>query len=171
MSAEPWVCIIVVNYNSGNLLQVCVNALARQTMPDFEVIIFDNHSTDGSIVDLVLPDGRFRVQHASVNLGFAAANNRAIYACSAHWIIALNPDVRPSQHWLRELRSATERYPWAHAFGSTQLQTENPRVVDGFGDVLSVWGFAWRGLGGYPARALPRDDREVFAPCGAAALY
>lgn len=43
--------------------------------------------------------------------------------------------------------------------------------MDGFGDVYSVFGTAWRGASGSPVSALPSDDRAVFAPCAAAALY
>ena len=56
-------------------------------------------------------------------------------------------------------------------FGSTQLDARKPDRVDGFGDVYSVFGTAWRGASGSPVSALPPDDREVFAPCAAAALY
>jgi N-acetylglucosaminyl-diphospho-decaprenol L-rhamnosyltransferase len=171
MSIEPWVRIIIVNYNSGSLLQDCVSALEAQTMRDFEVIIFDNNSTDRSIEDLRLPDDRFRVRRSGVNLGFAAANNRAAEGCRSRWIATLNADTRPFPTWLEALRKATERHPWAHAFGSTQLKADDPTKVDGFGDVFCFWGFAWRGCGDAPVSTLPDDDREVFAPCAAAALY
>jgi N-acetylglucosaminyl-diphospho-decaprenol L-rhamnosyltransferase len=167
----PWVRIIVVNYNGAGVLQDCVNALATQTVRDFEVVIVDNGSADNSIIDLEIPDRRFGVEELGTNLGFAAANNRAALGCTAPWIATLNPDTRPSPTWLAELRKATERHPWAQAFGSTQLQAENPDVVDGFGDVFCFWGFAWRGCGGRPVSTLPDGDREVFAPCAAAALY
>jgi N-acetylglucosaminyl-diphospho-decaprenol L-rhamnosyltransferase len=167
----PWARIIIVNYNAGSLLQDCVDALAAQTMQEFEVVILDNGSSDDSILRLALPDERFRVQHAGANLGFAAGNNIAARDCSAPWIATLNPDTRPSPTWLAQLRAATEHYPWARAFGSTQLDAANPATVDGFGDVFCVWGFAWRGCSGQSVSALPGEDREVFAPCAAAALY
>jgi len=171
MGAVAWVRVIIVNYNGGSMLQDCLDALAAQTMRDFEVIVLDNGSTDNSVRDLDIPDGRFRIQHAGANLGFAAGNNLASRGCKTRWVGTLNPDARPSPHWLGELRKATERHRWAQAFGSTQLQAENPKLVDGFGDVFCFWGFAWRGCGSNPVSDLPDDDREVFAPCAAAALY
>lgn len=167
----PWVQIIIVNYNAGTLLQECVEALAAQTMHDFEVVILDNSSSDDSIDRLVLPDNRFCIQRSAVNLGFAAANNLAARNGNSPWIATLNPDTRPSPMWLAELRAATERCPWARAFGSTQLQAKHPGIVDGFGDVFCFWGFAWRGCGERSVSDLPDDDREVFAACAAAALY
>jgi GT2 family glycosyltransferase len=56
-------------------------------------------------------------------------------------------------------------------FGSTQLASRDPGIVDGFGDVLPVFGSAWRSGGGRPVSELPASDCEVFSPCAAAALY
>ena len=171
MSSVVWARVIIVNYNGAAYLQCCVDCLAAQSMPDFEVVIFDNASTDGSITSLRLPDGRFQVRRAGTNIGFAAANNAAAVDCTSRWIATLNPDTRPRSNWLDALRAATQRYPWARVFGSTQLDASDPGRVDGFGDVYCVVGSAWRGASGGAADSLPPDDKEVFAPCAAAALY
>jgi GT2 family glycosyltransferase len=170
-NATAWVRIVIVNYNAGPLLQDCVEALARQTMPDFEAVIVDNASAEKPIADLRLPDARFSVLHAGRNAGFAAGSNLGASGATAPWIAMLNPDTRPLPDWLAELRAATERYPWAALFGSTQLLMQQPDLVDGFGDALSAYGTAWRSGNGRPSRDLPRGDCEVFSPCGAAALY
>ena len=79
----PWARVIVVNHNAGPLLQACIDALAAQTFRQFEAVIVDNASRDGSIEALRLPDDRFRVMRTSANLGFAAANNLAASDCQA----------------------------------------------------------------------------------------
>jgi N-acetylglucosaminyl-diphospho-decaprenol L-rhamnosyltransferase len=56
-------------------------------------------------------------------------------------------------------------------FGSTQFDATDPAIVDGFGDLFSGFGLAWKAVGGRPASELPQEDCEVFSPCGAAALY
>lgn len=170
-SVAPWARVIVVNHNAGSLLQTCVDALAAQTLDVFETVIIDNASRDGSIEALRLPDDRFRVVVARANLGFAAANNLAVSDCGTDWIITLNPDTRPRKDWLQELRRASVRHPDATMFGSTQINAQRPDRVDGFGDVYSIFGTAWRGASGQLLATLPDDDREVFAPCAAAALY
>ncbi len=83
----------------------------------------------------------------------------------------MNPDAEPNDAWLEELRRATLRHRHATMFGSTQIDARRPDRVDGFGDVVSIYGTAWRGASGALVGALPADDREVFAPCAAAALY
>jgi GT2 family glycosyltransferase len=120
---------------------------------------------------LRLPDERFRLHLAHANLGFAAANNLAAADCKSPRVATLNPDAIAGKIWLEELRSATLHYPGVKMFGSTQLDARKPDRVDGFGDVYSVFGTAWRGASGSPVSALPPDDRAVFAPCAAAALY
>jgi N-acetylglucosaminyl-diphospho-decaprenol L-rhamnosyltransferase len=168
---RPWVRVIIVNFNGGSCLQDCVNALARQSKPNFEAVIVDNGSSDRSMLDLSVPDARFQIHRADRNLGFAAATNLGVQGCVAPWIATLNPDAFPRADWLAELHAATERYPWARAFGSTQLDARAPHQVDAFGDVYSAWGIAWPGLNGRPLSDLPDGDREVFSPCAAAALY
>ncbi len=171
VSPTPWVRIVIVNYNAGALLQDCIDALFSQSLRDFEAIIVDNASTGPPVSDLRLPDNRFRVLHAPGNIGFAAASNLGARDSTCPWLLTLNPDTRPRPDWLAELSAATERYPWARMFGSTQLDATDPALVDGFGDVLSAFGTAWRSGGGRPASELPNGDCEVFSPCGAAALY
>jgi GT2 family glycosyltransferase len=166
-----WARVIIVNHNSGPLLQACINALSLQTLSRFDVVVVDNASSDGSAAALRLPDSRFRLHRAGANLGFAAANNLGAADCGADFIVTLNPDTVPGASWLKELRNATLRHPGVKMFGSTQIDARKPGLVDGFGDVYSVFGTAWRGASGWPVTALPPDDREVFAPCAAAALY
>jgi len=125
----------------------------------------------GSIEALQLPDERFRIERVGSNLGFAAANNLGASGCEADWIATPNPDAEPNDAWLEELRRATLRHRDATMFGSTQIDAQRPDRVDGFGDVVSIYGTAWRGASGSLVAALPADNLEVFAPCAAAALY
>jgi N-acetylglucosaminyl-diphospho-decaprenol L-rhamnosyltransferase len=157
-SEAPWARVIVVTYNAGPLLQLCIDALAAQTFRQFEAVIIDNASRDGSIEALRLPDERFRVTRAFANLGFAAANNLAASDCQAEFIATLNPDAAPRETWLEELRCASLRHPGAGMFGSTQIDARWPDRVDGFGDVYSIFGTAWRGASGAGVATLPDDD-------------
>ncbi len=166
----PWVRVVIVNYNGGDYLQRAVDCLGKQTMADFETVIVDNGSTDGSIENLTLPDNRFKVITPGSNLGFAAGNNLGAEGCTAPWIITLNPDAFPEPDWLAELKRATEQYPGVEMFGSTQIDAKDPSRIDGCGDVYSIYGIPWRGGHGHDAGALPADG-EVFSPCAAAALY
>ena len=169
--SPPWVRVIIVNYNGGPLIQTCVDRLAAQSLSDFEAVVVDNGSTDGSAAALCLPDQRFSVILTGRNLGFAAANNLGARHCRAPWLATLNPDAFADPAWLAALRRATERHPDAAMFGSTQIDGRDPTRLDGCGDVCSAYGIPWRGGYQYPVEAQPVEDGEPFAPCAAAALY
>ncbi len=167
----PWVRVIIVNYNSGPLIQACVDALGAQTFADFEATIVDNASTDGSADALELPDGRFTLIRNTSNVGFAAASNIGARGARTPWLAMLNPDTEAERNWLEEMHRGVERYPDVRMLGATLINAADSSRVDGFGDVLSITGIAWRVASGRPVATLPRNDTEVFSLCAAAALY
>jgi GT2 family glycosyltransferase len=170
LSSHPWVRVVIVNYNAGPLLAATLDGLARQSDPDFEAVIVDNASTDGSADSCVLPDERFRLLRAGLNLGFAAGSNLGCRGATTPWLAMLNPDAIPDGNWLAALKQATSRYQEVTMFGSTQLDATDPAILDGGGDNYSIFGLAWRGGYGGSVDAVKGNVR-VFSPCAAAALY
>lgn len=166
----PSVCVVIVNCNGGPHLARCIEALRRQTFRDFEVILVDNGSSDGSIEALgALPPG-YRLLRAEQNLGFAKANNLAAKDTSAPWLATLNVDAYPEPDWLEKFMQAVERYPEVVMFGSIQIDLRHPDRLDGSGDFYHATGVVWRGNQGHPLSDLA-DEGEAFGPCAAAALY
>ena len=107
--------IIIVNFNGGENLRRCLIALQQQTERDFEVVIVDNGSTDGSL-DGVPQDGRILIVRAESNLGFAAGCNRGFQGCTAPFVAFLNADAFAQPDWLAAMLRAAERYPQAASF-------------------------------------------------------
>lgn len=164
------ISVLIVNFNAGARLKRCLDCLQDQTFRDFEVIVVDNASEDGSI-DLARESGQpFELIEAGGNLGFAAGNNLGARRARGDWLAFLNPDAYARADWLQRLIDATEKYPDALAFGSTQLMADDPSIIDGAGDVYHAFGIAYRGHHGWPATALP-EEGACFAPCAAAAFY
>ena len=165
----PRVSVVVVAYNSRAYIARVLEALARQTFTDFDVIIFDNASSDGGL-DGIAPPPNARVVRSEENLGFAAGNNRAAELSDAPYLALLNPDAFPEPEWLERLVAAADAHPKAASIASLQLTDADPSVLDGAGDVLHVAGIPYRGGFGSkrPERLEPGD---VFGPCAAAALY
>ena len=166
----PRVRVVVINHNAGRHLARCIAALRAQTFADFEAVIADNGSTDGSVTTLPPLDARFRIVEFGENLGFAAANNRAAAGAETQWIVTLNPDAFPEPDWLAALLSAAEAFPDVVMFGSTQISDADPSRFDGTGDAYFFAGFPWRGDYGRRIRELP-DFAETFSPCAAAAMW
>ncbi|MFM8802558.1 MAG: glycosyltransferase family 2 protein, partial [Planctomycetia bacterium] len=109
MSASPSapVTVIIVNFNAGERLLRCLSCLAEQDTPPERIVLIDNCSTDGSAVaarEWVTRDGRLLTRleqiDSSVNIGFAAANNRAVANCTTEFVALLNPDAFPDRCWL-----------------------------------------------------------------------
>ncbi len=170
-AGSPAVSVLIVVYDAGPHLARCLAALGRQTMADFEAIVWDNASTDGAFAAAraANTDPRFRFLEAGANLGFAAGNNEAAKHARAPWLALLNPDAFAAPDWLERLLAAAAAHPRTEAFACRQRDAADPAILDGAGDVLSAAGIPWRGGHGSRLEDLPAG--EVFAACGAAALY
>lgn len=167
----PKVSVLIVNYQAGDRLRRCLDHLAAQTFRDFEVIVVDNGSSDGSIETARASAQPFALVDPGGNVGFAAGNNRGAERARGEWLALLNPDAYADPDWLERLLAAAARYPWADAFGSLQIDAAAPERLDGAGDVFHALGVPYRGHFGWPIGARPTADGETFAPCAAAALY
>jgi GT2 family glycosyltransferase len=162
--------IVIVNYNSEKFILKALSCLEKQSYSDFEVVVVDNASQDNSVAKISFGFPNVKIVALRSNIGFAAASNIGAQGFMGAWLVMLNPDAFPRVNWLRELVLATERFPDAALFGSTQLQHGAEGVLDGTGDNYLFCGLAWRGGFGRPV-SLTQPDREVFSPCAAAAMY
>ncbi len=104
------------------------------------------------------------------NVGFAAANNFVAQRVKSPYLVTLNPDTIATDSWLERLTAGARRWPEAGAFGSTQVQLDDPQLLDGAGDEWHAAGVGWRALEGHPVSG-NRSEGETFSPCAAAALY
>ncbi len=109
---KPSVVIVIVNWNSCDDTINCIESLKKVTYPEYEVVIVDNGSTDGS--EKVLR-GRFpelTLIQTGHNLGFAGGVNAGIkYALKkgADYILLLNNDTVVAPDFLEELVKVAER--------------------------------------------------------------
>lgn len=88
------VSIIIVNYNTKQLLADCLNSIYEQTKDiSFEVIVSDNGSKDGSIEMLKANFPQVILIENNANLGFGAANNRGLSIARGKYIFYLNSDT------------------------------------------------------------------------------
>lgn len=168
--AAPEITVVVVNYNGGDYLRGCIASLARQTHGNFEIIVVDNASTDGSLERIAEKPERFTVLKQAGNLGFAAANNIGAAAGKGQWLALLNPDAEADPDWLDAMMRAVRKHPGHRMVASLQVNLHDPSKLDGAGDNYLAWGYAWRGGFGHAASKSPQEG-ECFGPCGAAALY
>ena len=111
----PTVLVTVVNYNSGDWLRRCAEAVLASTVP-VALRIGDNGSSDASLADLPA-DPRLTVLRNNANLGFATALNRLLADSDAPWLLVLNPDCRIEADTLERLLTIAEAHPQVGMFG------------------------------------------------------
>lgn len=164
--------IVIVAYNCWNYVFLCLEALLRQTVSGFHIILVDNGEADREVLARLSAYRNTTYVKRSSNVGFAAANNYGIgRAGVTEWVMLLNPDTAPAADFLEKMLTATVRFPSVSFFGARLLQAHNPALLDGDGDCYHVGGLPWRNGMGQRAAQASVAPRETFAPCAAAALY
>jgi GT2 family glycosyltransferase len=178
----PRISVIVLSWNGRAHLERCLESLQAQTCPDFEIVVVDNGSTDGSpeLVAQRFPAVRL-IRHAT-NLGFAAGSNAGIRATQSEFVATLNNDAWAEPAWLAELLQAMERHPRVGACASKMLLVSRPGTLDSAGIIADRAGITWNRCSGEvaagPTCRAPRcggaesdAPTEVFGACAGAALY
>jgi N-acetylglucosaminyl-diphospho-decaprenol L-rhamnosyltransferase len=156
----PSLDIVIVSYNTRDDLVRCLASL-QAAPPEHlgTVFVVDNASTDGS-VEAARQQPGVRVLALDANVGFGAANNRALCESSASLVLLLNSDTIVPAGAIDRLR---ERLV------ATDAVAAGPRLIDGrgrpevsFGPMLSPLG-EWRQRRWVRKAASddPRDQREV----------
>jgi GT2 family glycosyltransferase len=169
---SPSVSVIIVNWNRHDLLRACLSSLQQQTFRDFEVIVVDNGSVDGSLEMLrSAPLEQVRIIENPENRGFCAANNQGIQASRGQFIALLNNDAEAEPRWLEELLGALVPEPAVGMAASKILTWEDRGIIDKAGHLIYPDGQnRGRGTG---ERDRGQYDRleEAAWPDGCAALY
>lgn len=101
--------VIILSWNGMKYLKDCLNAILAQDYPDFEVIVVDNGSTDGSPDFVSAHYSQVRLIRNKYNLGFAAGNNVGLKAAVGDVLILLNQDTVVQPGWLTALVNILEK--------------------------------------------------------------
>jgi GT2 family glycosyltransferase/glycosyltransferase involved in cell wall biosynthesis len=101
------VSIIVITYDNLDLTKMCIDSIIAKThYPNFEIIIVDNNSQDGTkeyLLGLAADNSNMKIILNENNEGFAKANNKGIMASSGDYIVFLNNDTIVTRGWLTRL--------------------------------------------------------------------
>lgn len=89
----PALSVTLVTCNSRPWIAACLDSVLAQERVALEIVVVDNASTDGTLEILERYASRLRVIANPANTGFASAQNQAIAASTAQWVLTLNPDV------------------------------------------------------------------------------
>ncbi len=165
MSSDPVVTVVIPAYNAAAHLRAALDSCLRQTMADFEVIVVDDGSTDGTaaVAEEFTTDPRVRVLSLGVNRGVSAARNTALENARGTWIATLDADDWMTDDRLEVLVHAAE------AQGADLAHDDEYLVHDGETEPYSTLA---RATGALVDDTVPVDlDRLVDCEIGGPSAY
>lgn len=168
---SPRVSVIIPHWNGKQHLETCLEALRRQSFRQFEVILVDNGSTDGSQEFVRRRYGEVRLLDLGRNLGFTGACNAGYRVARGEFIVLLNNDTEADSWWLAEVVDAFHRYPQAGSIASKLLLFDRRDYFHAAGDFYRVDGIPGNRGVWQKDRGQYEVEEEVFGACGAAAAY
>jgi GT2 family glycosyltransferase len=171
----PAVNVIILNWNGKHFLETCLTALRRQTFRDFETVLVDNGSQDGSAEYVREHFPEARLIALAENRGFTGGN-------IAGWetvrggpadglVVLLNNDTEAHPEWLEELHKASRAYPKAGMFASKMMMFDDRNRIDNCGFAMSTVGTAIDLVRGELDSPHWSEPRQVFGACAGAAGY
>lgn len=164
------VSVIIPNFNGIAYLDGVLSSLERQTLENFEVILVDNGSTDGSCSFVTSRYSWVHVLELPENFGFCRAVNEGIRAARSHYVLLLNNDTEVEPEFLEEMVGALKRHKKAFSCQAKMIQYHEHDKLDDAGNYYCALGWAFaRGKG----RSIEKYEKEekIFASCAGAAIY
>ena len=117
--------IVIICWNDLKVLTECIASIRDQThRTNYEIIVTDNGSSDGSVEYLRAHFPHVRIVENGTNLGFAKANNAGIRIAKGEYVLILNPDTLIQDRALDQLVEFAVRHPEAGAFGCRVLNPD-----------------------------------------------
>jgi GT2 family glycosyltransferase len=167
----PKASIIIPHLNGKQHLNDCLGSLRRQSCRDFEVLLVDNGSTDGTQAYVRDRFPEVQLIELGKNRGFTGACNAGWKAAVGKIIILLNNDTEVKSNWLHEVLTAFEQNPQVGIIASKMLLFHQRDRFHTAGDFYRVDGLP--GNRGVWQKDVGQFDQPepVFSACGGSAAY
>jgi len=171
---KPEFSIIIVSYNTSDVLEVCLDSIFQSKEHNFEVVVIDNNSSDDSVEmirenfkDVVL------IQN-SQNLGFAKAVNQGLKKAKGDFYLLLNPDAKVKNGAIKKLIDFAKRQRNLGAVGGKLINTDGTIQASCYNlpSVKNAILEFWLGKKGAFEKYYPKSSKpvEVESIVGAAML-
>ncbi|MCR4890659.1 MAG: glycosyltransferase family 2 protein [Lachnospiraceae bacterium] len=164
------VTVIIPNYNGRECLGGCLQSLKDQNFRDFDVIVVDNASHDGSLEEAERDYPEAAYIRLEQNFGFSRAVNEGIKASKTPFVLLLNNDTCAEPDFVENLLAAIKEDEKIFSVAAKMLQQKAPDRIDDAGDLYCAFGWAFaRAKGKHRDRCSKRCN--IFAACAGAAIY
>jgi len=131
MDNYPKIFIVVLNYNGGTFIKKCLASIFKNDYPNFEVVVVDNNSSDGSFEVAKSNFSKANFIKNEENLGFAIGNNVGIRFSlerMADYVCLLNNDAEIENDFIGKLVQAMEKDPKIGIVGPVIFNGGNKQV-------------------------------------------
>lgn len=166
------VSIIIPNYNGKEYLENCFSSLLKLNYLNYEIVLVDNDSKDGSIEFTKKNYPQIKVIQNKENLGFAEANNIGYHNAGGNYILFLNNDTTIDPNFLSILVEEIEKDKYIGGVQPKILQMDDPKKLDCVGGFLTSTGILYHFGYGKDADS-PKYNQKlwIFSMKGAAMLF
>jgi len=167
------VSIIIVNYNQKDLLRKCLESMKCVDYDNYDVIVIDNGSEDGSIELMKEKYNNYTLIEMGYNSGFCKANNVGIHKSfefGSDAVILLNNDTEVDKDFIKYAVESVDIKNNIGMVATKVLFMSDKTLIDSTGLLITPDGLA---KNRYSHQLMDRanDEAEVFCPAGASALY
>ena len=134
------VSVIIVTYNSSSFIGACLSSIYEYTKGvDFEVVVVDNDSGDGTVDVVERGFPGVRVIRSMDNLGFAAGNNLGVREAKGEYLLFLNPDTELTSNAVLQFLGVRRQASGGSGVLGANLVDRNGKPVFCGGNFPSVW--------------------------------
>ena len=164
------VSVVIPNFNGIAFLDSVLASLEGQTLSNFEVILVDNGSTDGSCSFVTANYPWVHLIELTENFGFCGAVNAGIRAAKAPYVLLLNNDTEVKEDFVEEMLAAIRRHKNAFSCGARMVQYHDRDKLDDVGNYYCALGWSFARGRGKDIHAYETEDK-IFSACAGAAIY
>ncbi len=165
------ISIVILTFNSIEFIKSCMDSIFAQDYQDFEVIVVDNGSSDGT-VDFIKKDYPYiTLIENKQNLGACKARNQAIELAQSKWVLTLDCDVILEKDFLNKIIKFADENKGRAGIFQPKILNMDKKTIYSYGIYLSkLKRFYDIGKGQIDTGRF-NTSKYVFGACSAAALY
>ena len=164
------VSVIIPNYNGMAYLEGVLSSLEQQAFQNFETILVDNGSSDGSVAFVMGNFPWVHIVELPDNFGFSRAVNEGIYASRTPYVLLLNNDTEVDKNFVGEMLAAIKRHKKAFSCSARMICYHDRNKLDDAGNYYCALGWSFARGKGKDIHTYEKEE-QIFAACGGAAIY